>query len=251
MAAPRSFLVLWRTAEAESWLGYIPRGSVGTHMKGVVPGDRIFLSACDGAELYLLGAMRVTSLGIEKGGPYRGKPCANGKTLAGPFQMVPLGSIKWRLRFENTAATRLSTSKSLLWQVRSRRRITAATADLLLNTLTSERRTKPRMDQQFAKEGRLVTQAGTKRERDPKVRSAALKAHAFTCMVCGLKPGDVYGDFARDCLDVHHRKPLASGRKRSATILRDVILVCPTCHRALHLSGKPADWKRFKRDCRF
>ena len=189
--------------------------------------------------------------GYKKGGPFDGKPRANGKTLAGPFQMIPLGGLKWRLRFENTTATKLSTSKSLLWQVRSRRRITAATAELLLNTLASERRAKVQMDQRFAKEGHLVMQAGTKRERDPKVRSAALKAHGYTCVVCGLKPADVYGAFAKRSLDVHHLKPLASGGKRSATTLRDIILVCPTCHRVLHMSGEPTAWKQLRRDCEF
>jgi 5-methylcytosine-specific restriction endonuclease McrA len=251
MAHPRSFLVLWQTAEADSCLGIIPSASVGTHMKGLVPGDRIFVTACDGSELYLLGAMKVTTLGVQKGGRFDGKPRATGKTLAGPFQMVSLGGLKWRLRFENTTATKLSTSKSLLWQVRSRRRLTTAAAELLLNTLASERRAKVQMDQRFAKEGHLVMQAGTKRERDPKVRSAALKAHDFTCVVCGLKPADVYGSFAKRCLDVHHLKPLASGGKRFATTLRDVILVCSTCHRVLHTSGEPTAWKQLRRDSQF
>jgi 5-methylcytosine-specific restriction endonuclease McrA len=251
MAAARSFLVLWQTAEADLWVGLTPSASVGTHMKGLAPGDRMFVVACDGAELYLLGAMRVTSVGVEKGGRFPGKPRANGKTLAGRFQMIPLGGLKRRFRFENTTATKLSPSKSLLWQVRSRRQITGSTAELLLNTLAIERRAKVRLDEQFAKEGHLVIQTGTKRERDPKVRRAALKAHDFTCVVCGLKPADIYGAFAKRCLDVHHLKPLGSGGKRSATRLRDVILVCPTCHRVLHMSGEPTAWKQLRRDCRF
>lgn len=51
-------------------------------------------------------------------------------------------------------------------------------------------------------------QAGTRRERDPKVRRAALKAYGFECMICGLRPLDVYGPSAKECLDVHHLKPL-------------------------------------------
>lgn len=252
MTNSRSFLVLWQTAEAESFLGITPSGSVGSHMKDLVRGDRIFVIACDGSEIYLLGAMRVTSVGTELAGPYRGKPRANGKTLAGSFQMVPLGGIKWRLRFEGTESPKLSKSKSLVWQVRSRRRLNPPSADLLLKTLARGRRVQEREDQQFAKEGHLVMQAGTKRERDPKVRRAALTAYDFTCMICGLKPLDVYGRFAKDCLDVHHLKPLAaSGAKRSATTLRDVILACPTCHRALHMFGVPAAWKRFRRECAF
>lgn len=248
----RAYLVLWKTTEAELCLGITPSGSVGSHMKGLVRGDRLFVTACDGSEVYLLGAMQVTGLGAAQAGPYRGKPSARGKTLSGAFQMVPLGSIKWRLRFEGTDFPKLSRDKSLLWQVRSRRRLAPQSADLLLKTLASQRRVQDKLDQRFAREGRLVMQAGTRRERDPKVRRDAFKVYGFTCMICGLKPLDVYGPFAKKCLEVHHLKPLGvGGKKRSATTLRDVILVCPTCHRALHLSGVPAAWRRFRSECTF
>lgn len=231
-------------------LGTTPSGSVGSHMKGLVQGDRIFIIACDGVEIFLLGAMRVTALGIQKGGRYSGKPKADGKSLAGAFQMKPFGRLKWRLRFENTDSPRLSKSKSLLWQVRSCRRLTPSSAGLLFQALKREGEVQSRIQRQFAKEGRPIQ--GTKRERDPKVRRAALRAHDFTCMICGLKPLDSYGRYAKDCLDVHHLKPLASsGTKRKATILHDVILACPTCHRALHMSGAPAAWKRLKREWGF
>ena len=60
--------------------------------------------------------------------------------IIGPFQLVPLGGLKWRFHFENSLSTKLYTSKSLLWQVRSRRRVSPAKAQLLLDTLTSEHR---------------------------------------------------------------------------------------------------------------
>ena len=245
MANDRSFLVLWQTAEAETWIGTTPSGSVGSHMKGLEKGDRIFIAACDGLEIFLLGAMRVTGLGVSQGGLYSGKPRVDGKTLAGAFQMKPLGRLKWRLRFEGTDSPKLSPSRSLLWQVRSRRRLSPSSADLLLRTLKSEGRVQTRIQKQFSKEGRLVQ--GTKRERDPKLRRAALRAYNFTCVICGLRPFDSYGPFAKDCLDVHHLKPLASGGTKRPT-LQDVILACPTCHRALHMFGAPAAWKRFRRE---
>ncbi len=121
----RSFLILWQTAEAESWVGVVPSGSVGSHMRGLAQGDQIFVTACDDSEIYLLGAMRITSLGTQNTGPDTGKPRATGTTLIGPFQMIPLGPIKWRLQFESADSPKLSTSKSLVWQIRSRRRLTA------------------------------------------------------------------------------------------------------------------------------
>ena len=246
MDNPRSFLVLWQTAEAEYWVGTTPSDSVGSHMKGLVPGDQIFVIACDGSELFLLGAMKVQTLSFQKGGRYDGKPRVDGKSLCGPFQIKPLGSIKWTLRFENTNSPKLSRSKSLLWQVRSRRRLDSQSASLLLQTLVREGKVQLKIQKQFAKEGRLIQ--GTKRERDPNVRRAALKAYGLRCMICGLEPLERYGQFAKTCLDVHHLNPLASGRNKS-TALRDVIVTCPTCHRALHLSGSPAAWRRFRGDC--
>jgi hypothetical protein len=252
MTERRSFLILWQTAEAESWVGKTPGGTVGTHAKGLAKGDRVFVSACDDKELFLLGAMKISRLTVESRGPLRGKPLAVGETLAGSFQMLPLGALKWRIRFENTEFPRLSTSKSLLWQVRSRRRLAPASAEFLMSTLTRQQALRYRVKREFAREGGLVTRTGTIRERDPRIRAAALKAFAFTCTICGVKPEDFYGRFAKECLDVHHLRPLRlGGAKRSPTTLRDVILVCPTCHRALHMFEDPGEWRRFRRECGF
>lgn len=135
LMAGKSFLVLWQTAEAESWIAKVPLGSVGSAMKGLEVNDRIFLTACDGKELFLLGAMRVTGCGIQAVGQCKGKHRIDGKALTGAFQKKPLGGLKWRLRFEGTDSPALSRSKSLLWQVRSRRRLTPASAQLLLDAL--------------------------------------------------------------------------------------------------------------------
>jgi hypothetical protein len=243
----RFFLVLWQTGSAESWVGLTPSSSVGSHMKGLNKGDRIVVAACDDTELYLLGAMLVSSRSTERGGPYRGKPSVKGKTLAGAFQMLPLGDVKWRLRFESKEAPRLLKSKSLLWQVRSRRQLTPTSAELLLSTLTRQRSLEAKISQQFKREGRLLMRMVTARERDPQVRAAALKKYGFKCQICDISPGDRYGEMAKECLDVHHLRPLASRDSiRQRTTLQDVILLCPTCHRALHMSENPADWMRFR-----
>ena len=248
----RSFLVLWQMAEAESAIGDTPETSVGSHMKGLEKGDRIFLTACDGKELYLLGAMRVSHLSVARGGRFRGKPKAIGKTLAGNFQMLPLGNLKKNLRFEKTKSPRLTALKSLLWQVRSRRQLTPQSAALLIEELSAGRRRNNLIRRQFATEGERMRQTVSKRERDPRIRAAAVKAFDYTCTVCQTRPSDRYGDFAATCLDVHHLNPLGSAtHKRSPTKLTDVILVCPTCHRALHMSGDPANWRAFRRDCGF
>src|SRR5580704_16839623 len=115
MDEARSFLVLWQTAEAESLLGDTPDGGVGTHMKGLSKGDIIVVCSSDDSELFLLGAMKVNALGTESRVRYRGKPMIKGRSLAVAFQMLPLGPLKWKLRFAKTDFPKLSRSKSLLW----------------------------------------------------------------------------------------------------------------------------------------
>ena len=243
-----SYLVLWQTAEADSWQGQTPRGSVGTHMKDLVDGDIIFISACDAKELYLLGALRISRTGIKRSGRWKGKPNAEGKTLAGAFQFLPLREQKWKLRFERTRQPKLAKSKSLLWQVRSRRRLAAASAKLLLDILKQGKKQAVQINRIFRQEGSVRMRAMLQRERDPAVRRAALRHYGHKCLTCAFDPVRTYGPWAKDCLEVHHLNPLSVRyRKRARTTLRDVVVVCPTCHRALHaFPPGPAAWRRLK-----
>ncbi len=118
MPETRSFLVQWE-ADSHKWIGKPLTKSVGTQMKGLAKGDQIFVSTCDEKEIYLLGAMRVSKVGYERKGSHE-QPFAVGDTLVGPITSLPLGGIKWQLKFESTTATKLSPSKSLPWQVRAK-----------------------------------------------------------------------------------------------------------------------------------
>jgi hypothetical protein len=246
----RNFLVLWRTREAESWQGENPGRSVGTHMKGLISGDTIFISSCDDQELYLLGALRISKTGKESAGRLESSYFAKGKSLAGSFQFLPLGSAKRKLRFEQGVSSRLVASKSLLWQVRARRRLSIESATLLLAILKQQQRSNLRIQQKFKAETRRLISTVSRIERDPRVRRFTLKTGKYTCSVCGLEPAEKFCAWARECLDVHHIRPLSENRRRGVTTMRDVILVCPTCHRALHLfpSG-PAAWRRLRFLC--
>jgi predicted HNH restriction endonuclease len=52
------------------------------------------------------------------------------------------------------------------------------------------------------------------------------------------------------CVEVHHLRPLAtSDRRGTKTTVDDLLVVCPNCHRALHRSKDPGNWRTFQRKC--
>ena len=89
-------------------------------------------------------------------------------------------------------------------------------------------------------EGGVVLVSHKRRERNPKLRREKLKSaratgHPLLCEVCDR---DVDSDFsaiaeADSMVDVHHVAWLSESGPRTIK-LKDVIIVCPTCHRALH-----------------
>lgn len=64
---------------------------------------------------------------------------------------------------------------------------------------------------------------------------AQFRENQARCAVCGFDPLRKYGDTGiklKTLLDVHHRNPLAEGKR--LTTFADLVLLCPTCHRVEH-----------------
>jgi len=62
------------------------------------------------------------------------------------------------------------------------------------------------------------------------------KQGTMQCDDCKFDPAtrpDLAGIKPRSCLDVHHKNPLAEGKR--LTTRADLALLCPTCHRIKHL----------------
>ena len=62
------------------------------------------------------------------------------------------------------------------------------------------------------------------------------RAGSLVCDVCGFDPSSnnqIPASAYRSCFDVHHKIPLAEGRR--LTTKEDFALLCPTCHRVEHL----------------
>ena len=94
-------------------------------------------------------------------------------------------------------------------------------------------------DEEFsAEEGQLLYRRHRARERDRrlvrrKLDAARRATGRVACEVCGLDPVAKYGEKADEAVDVHHVVPLHLAGE-STTRLRDLAVVCPTCHRVLH-----------------
>ena len=89
-------------------------------------------------------------------------------------------------------------------------------------------------------EGGVVLVSHKRRERNPTLRREKLKATRATglplaCEVCDRNVDSDFGAIAKadSMVDVHHLAWLSDSGERSIK-LKDVIVVCPTCHRALH-----------------
>jgi hypothetical protein len=96
-------------------------------------------------------------------------------------------------------------------------------------------------------EGGLVTVAHQSRERDPSLRKKVLAARrkalgagaSLCCEACGLDAGAKYGSALQDFVEVHHSVPLHTFAATGGKVqLNDLALLCPTCHRVAHRTGR-------------
>lgn len=89
-----------------------------------------------------------------------------------------------------------------------------------------------------ADEGRILYRLHRRRERDraivkKKKAEVLAKTGKLACEVCGFESGVYYGEGVEDVIDVHHVVPLHKIGE-SKTRLKDLSVVCPNCHRAIH-----------------
>ena len=76
-----------------------------------------------------------------------------------------------------------------------------------------------------------------RRERDAKLSRDAKAAFAkanggkLFCQACGIEPHKVYGV---QVIEAHHRIPLSKFEEGRVTEVSDLIMLCPSCHRAVH-----------------
>lgn len=90
-----------------------------------------------------------------------------------------------------------------------------------------------------APEGRIVTRIHRQRERSQKLvaakKSSFMKKHGRVyCEACGFDFAKVYGGRGQGYIECHHTIPVNTLESGSTTQLKDLVLLCPNCHRMVH-----------------
>lgn len=101
--------------------------------------------------------------------------------------------------------------------------------------------------------------ASARVERNPRVRKEVLKHKQPVCEACGLDPSAHYGLASRlpperMPVDIHHLMPLSSlqeGERVKYRVPDDFAVLCPTCHRVVHLLDDPTDLEALRKCLKF
>lgn len=89
-------------------------------------------------------------------------------------------------------------------------------------------------------EGQRIGVLVNRYERDPRLRSEAIRIHGTICVVCSFDFEQSYGKLGKDFCHIHHLTPLSENEGEvSINPKEDLVPVCPNCHAMLH-KRKPA-----------
>ncbi|SCL74585.1 putative restriction endonuclease [Methanoculleus chikugoensis] len=85
-------------------------------------------------------------------------------------------------------------------------------------------------------EGNVKVRISTVIERDPALRSDALRIHGFNCAVCGFNFEEHYGEWGENFAEVHHIIPLSEYRGTITEVnpKTDLVVLCSNCHSMIH-----------------
>ena len=98
-------------------------------------------------------------------------------------------------------------------------------------------------------ENRKKVSQHVSRERNRFISMQRKQLDNFTCQVCSenFRKYGKYGKYGKNIAEAHHRRPLKTILKQTKTSVKDLITVCPNCHRILHrMKGVPQDIKELR-----
>jgi predicted HNH restriction endonuclease len=83
-------------------------------------------------------------------------------------------------------------------------------------------------------EGGTIVRLSRTAERDPALRTEAIRIHGTDCAGCGFSFGRAYGPWGENYIEIHHVIPLGDGKERLTDPATDLIPLCANCHRMVH-----------------
>ncbi len=97
----------------------------------------------------------------------------------------------------------------------------------LSSALTSEEEIQVR-------EGDLTSRTIRFRQRNRAIIEAKKRTSRGICETCAMSFSARYRLAGKDCLQVHHKNPMAEREGATVTTLNDLVLLCPNCHAVVH-----------------
>jgi len=88
-------------------------------------------------------------------------------------------------------------------------------------------------------EGSVKQIVPNKYERNPLARRICIGHYGVVCSICGFDFQNVYGEWGKDYIQVHHIIPLSEvGKVFILDPIKDLIPVCANCHVMIHRRKK-------------
>ncbi len=97
------------------------------------------------------------------------------------------------------------------------------------------------------KEGRLSLRKHLNKERSLKLVSAFKQSlSSYKCSICKFNFEKTYGPIGKDFIEAHHVKTVSSLKEDEEVSIKDLVAVCSNCHRMIHRTNPPLDWRKLK-----
>jgi len=84
------------------------------------------------------------------------------------------------------------------------------------------------------REGDLASHTIRFRQRNRAIIEAKKRTSRGICEACAMSFPARYRLAGKDCLQVHHKNPIAEREAARVTRLSDLVLLCPNCHAVVH-----------------
>lgn len=100
--------------------------------------------------------------------------------------------------------------------------------------------------QMDALEGDFITRIIHFRKRNRSLIEAKKRSSNGFCEACGFSLSKQYRLNGKDCLQVHHKNPIAERDGVTVTRLEDLVLICPNCHAVIHAFAPALTMQKLK-----